>query len=79
MDITRLCIYHKFYIFILIFIINYIFPTIEKIRTSCNIKKFEKKPMYLVHVDSTIRSPPPLVVLCGLFVNPPPPLAVHMV
>ena len=35
MDITRLCIYHKFYVFILIFIINYIFPTIEKIRTSC--------------------------------------------
>ena len=34
--------------------------------------------MYLVHVDSTIRPPSPLVDLRGLFVNPPsPPSGPH--
>ena len=44
MDITRACFYYKFYVFILIFIKNYILPTMEKIRTSYNIKKYMKKP-----------------------------------
>ena len=33
--------------------------------------------MYLVHVDSTIRPPSPLVDLRGLFVNPLPPSGPH--
>ena len=34
--------------------------------------------MYLVHVDSTIRPPSPLVDLRGLFINPPsPPSGPH--